>query len=489
MKLVGKKWCMSSRDTQGLRMSDTRRRSWANAFYGGADYLVLPVGMLLTAPFLLRHLGTAQYGVWVLAGAAVSSGGIVSGSFGDAVIKYVGACRGRGDRPGIVRIVRNIISINLMLSGSLAIALWCLAPYATNHIVKVDRELQTICLHSLRIGSGLLLVRSIDGVFISTLRAFETYSLTAPISICSRVAILVFAVLLARYGRNVAWIMVATLLISTFGTLAQGLALRTKIGTFLPMPSWQRRTVSDIAAFGTFSWLQAISGVVFSHVDRFFVGVFMGAPAVAYYGLCIQAAQPIHGLISSGLHFLFPHLSARLPVAPLSEIRRKVTMAFIINAALVIALALPLIIFEGRILTDWIGSAFGQEALRIFPTIVCGFALLGMNITAHYALLAIGQIRTVTCLNLLAGIAMLLTMALLIPRYGLQGAALARLVYGPITWLTYLYLYRFIWRGESGGSLPQSSTYSVATTSANSPTKRHRLRIGKRAGVTRYISS
>lgn len=43
--------------------------------------------MLLSAPFLLRHLGASQYGVWLLAGATVSSGGIVSGSFGDAAIK------------------------------------------------------------------------------------------------------------------------------------------------------------------------------------------------------------------------------------------------------------------------------------------------------------------------------------------------------------------------------------------------------------------
>ncbi len=445
-------------------MSDTRGQGWANAFYGVADYLVLPIGMLLAAPFLLRHLGTAQYGVWVLAGAAVSSGGIVSGSFGDAAIKYVGDCRGRGDWPGVVRIVRNMISINLVLSGILAIALWCFAPYVTRHIVKVDLELQTICLRSLRIGSGLLLMRSIESVFISTLRAFETYGSTVRISICSRTAILIFAIVLTRNERNVVWIMVATLFISTSGTLAQALALKKKIGTFSSMPSWHRKTASDIATFGTFSWLQAISSVVFSHADRFFVGFFMGAPAIAYYGLCVQAAQPIHGLISSGLHFVFPHLSTRLPVAPVSEIRRKVVMAFKVNVALVGALSLPLIVFGSNILAAWIGPAFGQQPPLMFPTIVFSFALLGMNVTAHYALLAVGHVRVVTCLNLLAGIVMLLVMAMLLPKHGLQGAAWARLVYGPITCLAYFHLYRTIWRAEPHTGLPQSPIYKVAAT-------------------------
>jgi O-antigen/teichoic acid export membrane protein len=435
----------------------TENGNWANALYGVADYLVLPVGMLIAAPFLLRHLGVAQYGVWVLAGAAVSSGGIVSGSFGDAAIKYVGDCRGRGDWPGIVRIVRNMISINLVLSGGLAIALWCLAPYVTHHIVKVDRDLQAICVQSLRIGSGLLLVRSIESVFVSTLRAFETYGSTVRISVCSRVVILILAVALTRSGRNVIWIMAATLFVSICGTLAQAFALGTRIGRFSPMPLWQPRTLSGIAAFGTFSWLQAISGVVFSHADRFVVGFFMGAPAVAYYSLCVQAAQPVHGLVSAGLHFLFPHLSTRLPHASRAEIRRKLTMAFGINAALIAALALPLVVVGNRIISAWIGPAFARQPPLIFPTIVCSFAFLGINVTAHYALLAVGQVKIVTYLNLSAGIVMFLGMAILIPRYGLQGAASARLIYGPITCLAYLYLYRFIWRGEPHIDLAQNS--------------------------------
>jgi O-antigen/teichoic acid export membrane protein len=465
MRRLWKRWRMNLRDPQSPLVSDTERRGIANAIYGVADYLALPIGMLLAAPFLLRHLGTAQYGVWILASAAVSSGGIISGSFGDAVIKYVGECRGRQDWAGVISIVRNMISINLTLSGILAATLWCLAPYVTHHIVRVDLALQIICLKSLRIGSGLLLVKSIESVFTSTLRAFETYGSTVRIAICSRTAALACAIVLTRYGRDVVWIMVATLFVSTAGMLAQALALQNKIGRFSPMPAWHGKTVSGISAFGTFSWLQAMAGVVFSQIDRFFVGFFMGAPAVAYYGLCVQAAQPIHGLIASGMHFLFPHLSARYAVAPISEIRRKVALALKVNVMLVGTLSLPVIVFGRHVLTMWIGTAFGQQPPLMFPMIVCSFALLGMNVTAHYALLAVGQIRAVTFLNLLAGIVMLLVMALLIPKYGLQGAALARLAYGPITCLAYFQLYSVIWRTGSNILLPQSPIYEVVATS------------------------
>ncbi len=446
----------------GSLISGTRQRGYSNALYGVLDYLAFPLGMLLSAPFLLRHLGASQYGVWLLAGATVSSGGIVSGSFGDAAIKYVGECRGRQDWQGVTRIVRNMISINLALSFALGCALWFLAPYVATHTVRADVGLRTACVTSLRIGCGLLVVKSIESVFISTLRAFETYGSPVKIAIASRFAILTSAIVLTRWGGNVVWIMAATFLLSVLGMLAQGFALRLKIGRFSLLPSWDRGTLSSIAIFGTFSWLQAVSSVAFSQADRFVVALFMGAPAVAYYGLCTQAAQPIHGLVSSAMHFLFPHLSVRYGVAPIAEIRRKVGLAIRVNFALVGALSLPLVLFGNYFLRMWIRGAFDQQARYLFPTIACSFALLGLNITAHYALLAAGKVRVVTYLNLLAGLVMLLLMAALIPTHGLQGAALARLSYGPITCLAYLSLYRTIWRSNGQSPLQQTAMYEVA---------------------------
>jgi len=61
----------------------------SNAAYGVLDYAAHPLGMLLAAPMLLQHLGVAQYGVWVVATAVVSTGGVIASGFGDANIQYV----------------------------------------------------------------------------------------------------------------------------------------------------------------------------------------------------------------------------------------------------------------------------------------------------------------------------------------------------------------------------------------------------------------
>src|ERR1700733_3953212 len=92
----------------------------SNATYGIADYISLPALMLCSAPFLLRRLGVEQYAIWVLASAAVTSGILLSAGFGDAALKYISAYRGDNDHPGVERIIRTLLGINLALGTTVA---------------------------------------------------------------------------------------------------------------------------------------------------------------------------------------------------------------------------------------------------------------------------------------------------------------------------------------------------------------------------------
>ena len=202
------------RDNQTPSSRGNRGRALRNGLYASVEYISQPLGMLLAAPYLLRHLGASQFGIWVLASAAVYSGNVVSSGFGDAAVKYVAMYRGRQDTSGVARIVRGMLAINLALSGLLAIILWSAAPYMVSHVAHIDTALRTVCLRSFRIGSLLLAVRSIDGVFVSTQRAFESYSSAVRIAVFSRVGALVAAVVLVARGFGVVEIMLATLLIA-----------------------------------------------------------------------------------------------------------------------------------------------------------------------------------------------------------------------------------------------------------------------------------
>lgn len=436
------------------------RAHFSNAAYGVLDYAAHPIGMLLVAPVLLHRLGVAQYGVWVVATAAVSAGSIVASGFGDANIQYVASIRGGGDSGALLRAVRSMIGINLLLGTAIALVSWTLVPLLARHVAPSDINLQIACLRSLRIASLLMLVRAIESVCISTQRAFERYGTAVRISILVRLLTLAFAVLLTCCGLGVVSIMAATAVLMVLGTAAQLIGLKRHLGAASLLPSFDRAATAALFGFGIFSWIQAVSGVIFSQSDRLILGVSFGATAVTAYALCVQMAQPIYGIAASGLHFLFPYLSCRQATTPLPLLKKTILMAFTINLLLVSGETIAVLLLGRPILRIWVGEEIARSASAILAPVVWSFALLGLNVTAYYTMLAVGRVRVVTWLNFAGGAAMLLMMALLLPRAGIYGIAMARLCYGLITLLTYLPLIRLL-REKQSPRLSASSSYSV----------------------------
>lgn len=431
---------MLGRWTRLLRQSARARMSMRNSLYGAAEYVALPLAMLLATPVLLRHLGLAQFGIWMLASAAVTSSNLISTGFGDAALKYASMYRTDSER--FENTLRVNLTINLTLGSMLALLLWCGAPYAVGPVFKISAALRSDAVAAFRIGSVILLLRCVEGVLIGALRSHERYGPAVQISILSRSAIVVAACILVWQGHGIVAIMVATFCSVAISVVVQIVVVRTLIARIKLIPSFDRAAFKEVFSFGGFSWIQAVAGCVFNQADRLVVGALLGASSVGYYSVCVQAAQPIHGLLAAGLHFLFPHLSARLSSAPTAQLRAVVESVFRLNVIAATVLCLPVVIFSKLILRLWMGAAFAAQGWMVLSIIALSFGLLSLNVTAHYALLALAHVRVVALLNLLGGAAMLIVMFLLAPRFGLAGAAAGRLLYGPITLLLYWRLHR-----------------------------------------------
>ena len=150
---------------------------FSNASYGVLDYAAYPIAMLASAPALLKHLGVAQYGIWIVTTAALNTGAIVASGFGDANIQYIASARNQGDADLLLRAVRSMLGINLLLGGVLALLSWMLVPLAVGHLVGSAKGLRAACLLGLRIASVLMLVRAVETVCVSTFFSPTTISL------------------------------------------------------------------------------------------------------------------------------------------------------------------------------------------------------------------------------------------------------------------------------------------------------------------------
>lgn len=421
-----------------LRGSQHFRAGAGNALYSVAEYIAQPVSMLLAAPFLVHKLGLEQYGVWMLVSAILGSMGTLSTGFGDATVKYVSAYRGQNNAAGIERTIRATLSINLLLGGLFGAAVWLIAPFSVNHIFKIDPGLHLASIQAIRISAVILLVRSVESVFVSTLRAYERYGPPVRLNVFLRSIVVISAVVLAAMGRGVADIMAATLLWSVMIVVLQAMAARRVVGALNPLPTFERYAVAEVFSFGCFSWLQALAGVAFTYADRFLVAAMLGAGPVAIYVLCVQATQPIHGLSAAAFNFVFPHISSRHEAGEIHGPRRVFRLALLSSLALSFALGLPLILFGKPILQLWMGADFAKGARGVLAILAIAYMILAANIVPHNALLALGRVRFVSGLNIGSGFLLMTFIAVLIPQLGLTGAALGRIVYSLSLFVPYL---------------------------------------------------
>jgi O-antigen/teichoic acid export membrane protein len=423
------------------------REHLANAAWGVLDYIAYPLGMLLVAPFVLRKMGTESYGVWTVAAAVVTIGSIVASGFSDANIQQVAYQRGGSGRDDQLQIVRCMVGIHLLLATLLGVLTWMLAPLLASHVVALAGGLRDDCLRSIELAAALLWVRAMESVCISTQRAFARYGAAVRVSLLGRMLSLSVVVPIALLFHRVAVMLAAALVFSLVGTAWQYVQLGRLLGTGSLSPQFDLKDLNALLAFGKFSWLLAVAGVVFNQADRLYLGISSGASTVASYALCTQLAQPIWGIAASGLHFLFPHLAERRAWRSVADLGSTMLAGFVCNFLFVIGASAALVLCGPGLLRIWAGKQIALRAAPLLPVVVAGTSLLAMNVTATYSLYAFRRIRIVTTLNLAGGAVMLLLMIYLTPRFGALGPAYSRLGYGLIMLSLYVPLLQE-WKGR-----------------------------------------
>lgn len=436
------------------------KRHMSNAVYGVLDYASYPFGMLLVAPIILRTIGAAEYGLWMVSTAVVSAGGIIASGFCDAGIQHIAKLRGAEKTSRMVHTFRTMLAINLALGSAFALLMWIASPYAARHLA-VSRLLSLReCLACLRIASVLILIRAIEAVSVSTQRAFEEYRGTVQISTAIRLLTLGSAAVLALLGKHAESIMILTAVLFSAGTFLQFRHLHKFLITNPLWPGFHGQETRTLMRSGVFVWLQALGSVIFRQFDRILLGLSFGAAVVAPYSLCIQFAEPLFGLTASGLSFFFPYLSGRAGALSKHALQRTVLKAFLCNLLLVSCGMALLLVFGSRALQIWAGSAVAYDAKLIFPLIVIGSALSGLSVTGTYAAQALGLFRTVACISVCSRGALTLLMLYLLHHHGLRGLAQARMYYGAAALLVYLPLVREL--GFSKADKRSTTSLSIA---------------------------
>jgi O-antigen/teichoic acid export membrane protein len=399
-----------------------RQGMWAMA-----EYFAYPLLMFAATPFFLVWLGQAQYGQWMLVLVFTGFGGLTGLGMGASAVKEVSAAAGRNDLDGATETTRVCLFVTLV-SSLLFSTLLLLGAYLFG-----DKLFQRMGEWSdvwplFSFASVLIFLEQIDQVFAGTIRGLQHFDLSARIEATAKLATVVCAVFAAFLIPNllVVLLVVTAITICRMGIKAFFASQLLKRPVYFPL--WNKGRALEIFSFGKWVWLQSMGASIFSTADRLIVGSLLGSVDLARYSVCLQLAQQIQNLPAAGAQVLFPAISNRIGAG--QDFRRLAIRGSLILAALVFTLGGGLWLFSGRILQAWVGPDVAQGSIPVLEVLTLAFILLGINVGPHFGLYGMGRSGLVALINSVAGCLAIIIALIAIQRFGLVGAAWARVGYG-----------------------------------------------------------
>jgi len=177
------------------------------------------------------------------------------------------------------------------------------------------------------------------------------------------------------------------------------------------------------------SWplmLAAAAGFVNLKIDQVMIGNILGTYEVGLYAAAVKITEIFYFIPNIFCFSLFPAIVNAKKVS-LDFYRSRLKNFYLLMAGVSLLIALPVFFFSKLIILTLFGKAFALSVgiLKIYVWSSIG---LFMGWAINYYLISENMIRTIFVSNLVAMIVNVVLNLILIPRIGLNGAALATLV-------------------------------------------------------------
>jgi O-antigen/teichoic acid export membrane protein len=404
------------------------------ALWSALDAAATPASTLATLAALVRAIGAQDYGILVIALAASGLSMAINPAIAATTTRFVSEASGRPDTGG--RTVAGVITVSLTTVAVIDLAL--LLGTAVFNEPLSQWVFGAALARARNVGLVLLLavlamgIQQIETVLSAAIRGLEHFQRQAVIEVLSRASLTAVVIYVAWHTRSLEAILIAQCAVYLASMLVRAMALRRLVPDKRLFALSDKTEAGRLFRYSGWMWLTTLAGVAYTNADRIILGRSLGAAAAGQYNIYLQITQLIHFIPSSVFAFALPAFSrlAAQGTAGRVEIARTYRIYLLAISMAALAIAAAMTVSWPLLLQVLAGAAFADDRLGAPAFLSLNFLLLACNVTPFYLLLAFGHAKVVALVTTASMLAALALMALLIPRYGLQGAALARLAYG-----------------------------------------------------------
>jgi len=390
-------------------------------------YLLLAVNVatgIFLMPFTVRHLGQAEYGLWMLVASTTYYFQLLDMGYGNGIVRHIVAA----DRQQDVLTVNQIVSTFFCIYAAVGIAA-CFVSAAVIAVVvprfprltpaQVRTAQAILAIISVRLAIGFPM--TVFGAVTNARQGFVWNNAVAIATVMTS-ACVTWIVLEAGYG--LVPLVAATTAVNVLGYVGYAVTARRVFPPLAIRPSlFSRAQWREVTSFSVYLFLIQLAGQISFNIDTVVVGAFVGTAAVAVYTVALRLSEYQRRVCDQFSGMLFPVVVRFGADGDVHALRQTLVEGTRVAVTLVAAVSACLIGFSGPLIRHWMGPAFDES---VAPFVL--LALAGVIVVSQAAvcnvLIAVGSHRLLAFVWLAEAAANFALSLLFVRRFGLAGVAL-----------------------------------------------------------------
>ncbi len=409
-------------------MTDTSaQNALKNSVYNFIGFLLPIVVIIFVTPIVIAHWGVKEYGVYIFLNTVVTFLGLLDLGVSTANSKHIIEYCSANQEKKLEDLIYSMNTIYFLMA-----IIYFLACVSIGFIIQA--------LFIARVGSGnnYPLIFFIVGLtsFISALftnfgnilATIQRYDLAIKISMVFMVLSNLSMVVLVLLGYGLVPVLWAQLALAFLCGLSYLVIARKVFPVMRLKYAWAKAEIVKNYKFGISVAFNNLANSSLVHFDKLVVPIFAGSAQLTYYSVPGSIATKVSSISDTFSSLLFPITVNLNSLNQFEKIKRVYIRAIRLIIILSAAIALSIIFMADKILLYWLNESFVNQSTNVLILLVLTNFFLALFSPISYLLTAMGKMKFLTTSSVIMAIINIIALVVLLPRYGINGAAWAYLI-------------------------------------------------------------
>jgi O-antigen/teichoic acid export membrane protein len=377
------------------------------------------VGFVIT-PYVIRRIGDKQFSIWTLTLSLVEYYWLIDFGLRSATVKLSAEYHTLKNHAGLSTLVNTGLAYSTIAGCVVAIFTIAFAPYA-GRFFNINEPVFPELIRIIGVSWAVGLVFNIFGACIE---GFQRFDIFGRIWVSTTVLRTIGVVLVLNFGFGVLQMGIVLLgsqmLVYALNYLAfRRLAPEVRISFSLARMS----KFKEMASYGVHSLRVLVSDRLLRQSAPILIPYFMPVQFLAYYSVPMRILDYMMDGIGRVGTVTTPNATELMATGRRAELVNLGVYANRYSLALFLPVTIFLLVFGSEIYGLWIRPDFAAQSAYLLPAFLFGHTLASSQFNSASILFGLGRHQTYSKTLLAEAILTIIGMILVLPRFGLFGAA------------------------------------------------------------------